>query len=333
MATYRKRGAAWQVQVRRAGQQVSATFDRRQDAERWAAKTEAALLGGQDAQDARKAQSLTVAGLLERYAREVSPLKRGARWEALRVRMLVRDFPAFVVPVAEFQARQAAEWRDARLRQVSAYTVNRELNLVSAVFQHAMKEWMVVEANPVRAIRRPQEPRPRSRRVTDEERAVISGKLGWDEVTTPNTSSRWVAWAFALAIETAMRKGEILSLRRKDVHLDRKMVHLPSTKNGDSRDVPLSSRARELLALVPAGEAERRLVPVSSGVVDALFRRARTAAGLPDLRFHDSRREAYTTLAKKLPMLDLMVAAGHRSPRSVRTYYAPDITEMADRLD
>lgn len=341
MATIRKRGKTWQAIVRRQGVQQTATFDRRQDAEKWATAAEAAILRGSSGPDARKAQGLTVAGLLQRFADEVSPTRRGGRWERVRIATLVGEdeatgrprFPGLHTPVSAFTARQAAEWRDARLRQVSALTVNRELNLISGVFQRAIKEWRVTETNPIRAITRPENPRPRSRRVADDERLVIAKALGWDGTSTPATSRQWAAWAFWLACATAMRQGEIASIRRQDLHLDRLYVHLPKTKNGDERDVPLSPEAIRLLRLAPTGRPDDRLVPTSASVIATLFGKARDAAGLKGLRFHDSRREGYTTLAGKLSLIDLMMAAGHRDPRQLRVYYRPDVTEMAKKLD
>src|SRR5690606_2087213 len=106
---------------------------------------------------------------------------------------------------------------------------------------------------------------------------------------------------------------------------------LPRTKNGDERQVPLSLRAREILFLLPRGDGP--VFGVDSGTRDALFRKARDRAEIPDLHFHDSRAEAIWRLSKKLNVLDLARVIGHRDIRSLQLYYNADADELATLLD
>ncbi|CAK7193116.1 hypothetical protein COMNV_01329 [Commensalibacter sp. Nvir] len=228
-----------------------------------------------------------------------------------------------------------AQWRDKRLLEVSASTVNRELNLISAVLTTALKEWGVaLTGNPVRSIKRPANPKSRSRRVSREEQDIIAKHLGWDGCSEPRTSSQWTAFAFFLAIETAMRRGELTSIRWQDVHLERSYIHLETTKNGEERDVPLSSKAKKLLRLLSAKARHEPLIPVSPDVLTSLFHRATRQAGLIDLRFHDSRREATTQLSKKLSnVLELSAVTGHKSLNMLKIYYKPHASELAKKLE
>lgn len=125
-----------------------------------------------------------------------------------------------------------------------------------------------------------------------------------------------------------MRSGEILGMTWEDVGA--KSVTLPRTKNGDVRRVPLSPRAREILALLPKGRSTA--FDVDPGVKDALFRRARDAAEIANLHFHDSRAEAIWRLSKKLDVMELARMIGHRDLRSLMYYYNADPDELADRL-
>jgi integrase len=334
MASFIQRGKVWRAMIVRQGKRVSATFDSRAEAEDWAIATEAAIVAG-----ARTVTmvtgSMTVADLMKRYAAQVSPLKKGDRWEQIRLLSLPTRFEVFRRPVQQFDGAALSEWRDQRLRRVSASTVNRELNLISAVMNASMNEWRVpgLRGNPVHMIQRPKMPRARKRRVSFEERGAMCAALGWDGVTAPASTSAWTAFAFCLALETAMRKGEILSLKWSSLHLDERFAHLGDTKNGDERDVPLSSRALAMLRLLPMGEAAQRVIPVHSGTLDMTFRRAKIAAGLADLRFHDSRREAATMMSKKLSnVLELGAVTGHRSLAVLRDYYRPNAGELADKL-
>ena len=334
VATYQKRGATWRASVARQGQRVTATFDTRAQAEAWAQATEAAILAPTTA-GIVAGVTLTVAVLFERYAREVSPSKAGERWEVLRLRALPRDFSLFAGPMADLTPEALATWRATRLAQVSAHTVNRELNVISAVLQHALKEWRTpgLASNPVRAIKRPPIPAPRQQRVRAADRAAVLAALGWDGAVAPAVAGQWTAWAFVLALETAMRKGEVLRLTWGHVHLEERRLHLPKTKNGHPRDVPLSSAASALVAMLTPGEPNAAVVPVESGNLDKLFRAAKTAAGVPHIRFHDARREALTMMAPKLSVLELAGVSGHRSLNTLlNTYYAPDAGDLAKKL-
>lgn len=133
---------------------------------------------------------------------------------------------------------------------------------------------------------------------------------------------------FMLAIETAMRLGEMCKLTPNHIHLNDRFVTLIDTKNGTDRDVPLSTEAVRLLKLVPDG------FTVSSGVASTLFRRARIDAGIHDLNFHDSRREALTRLAKKLDPMNLAKLSGHKDLKIlIAVYYAPKASDIANLLD
>lgn len=145
----------------------------------------------------------------------------------------------------------------------------------------------------------------------------------------PETAGDRVALAFLFALETAMRSGEILGLRWQDV--SEKAVELPRTKNGDRRRVPLSTAARAILALLPRGEDP--VFGLAGGTRDALFRRARDAAKIPDLHFHDSRAEAIYRLSKKLDVMELARMIGHRDIKSLLFYFDASAEELADRLD
>jgi integrase len=140
-----------------------------------------------------------------------------------------------------------------------------------------------------------------------------------------------VAVAFLLAIETAMRAGELMSLAPDQVHLSKRYVHLDKTKNGDSRDVPLSKEAVRLFGLLVPYQG--RMFQLTSASLDALFRKARDAAGLDDLHFHDTRREATTRLSKRLEVMELAAMTGHRDLKTLlKVYYAPEPGVAARKL-
>ena len=339
MATIQRRKDSWRVQVRRQGKAVSATFDTRAEAEIWGIKAESKILEGVSPSaiiNARIPQAgETTADILERYADEVSPKKRGGRWEQIRLKGMARRYHVFDQPIVMISAPDIAEWRDARLLSVSASTVNREISLISTVFTHAMKEWRLgLTFNPCALVTKPRKGRPRTQRISIAERKQIIRQLGWDGISEPKASAQWVAFAFYLALETAMRKGEILSLRWADIDFTARHAHLDMTKNGDERFVPLSKTAMTLLKIVKHRAPAAPVVPIHAGNFDKLFRAARREAGLMHIHFHDSRREAASTMAPKLSnVLELAAITGHKSLAMLQVYYKPKAADLAARLD
>ncbi|MDJ0685359.1 MAG: site-specific integrase [Alphaproteobacteria bacterium] len=324
MATFRKLPSGkWQAQVARKGVRRSASFDTKRSAQDWAARQEYLALN----QSADTDKS-TLADLFDRYARDESPKRRGARWEVIRLSRLARD-PLGQVRVSEVGPSDLAAWRDRRMAEVSAGSVRRELALLSAVFNVACREWRVLDQNPVSEIRKPPPTPPRDRRVSDDEIELLVAAGGGD---LQSKTGRAVH-AFLFAIETAMRAGEIARLTDADVDRTARVAHLALTKNGSARDVPLSRRAIDLIDALPAQKAGRALFGLSSAQIDVLFRKARDKAAIADLTFHDSRHEAITRLSRKLDVLSLARSVGHKDVRMLMVYYNESAQDLAQRLD
>lgn len=332
MASFRKRSGGWRAEVAKLGIRDSQTFSTKALAQAWATQREADILAGVPGRAIGVNSSLSDA--LMRYKREVSPSKAGQRWEEIRLDKLNNELPFVGLRIGEVTVDQIAEWRDAQLKSLKAPSVRREMTLLSSVFEIAKREWRWCATNPVREVKRPGNGRPRDRRVLADEEQRLVNRFGYVEGAKPETLLQELAYAFLIALETAMRQGEILSLTKANTHLDQRYVRLDVTKNGDSRNVPLTKRAVDLLGVLaesagPSGE----LFKLSSGTADAMFRRIRDELEIVDLRFHDTRHEATTRLARKLDVLDLARMTGHRDPRSLMVYYNATATEVASRLD
>lgn len=323
MATFRKRGASWEVQVCRRGIRQTATFRTKGEAAAWAAKLESEILAGSRGQIPDKPFS----ALLERYRDEISVTKRGEKWERTRIGLLLRDELA-QVRLPALNPTHFAAWRDRRLRAVSPASVLREWNLLSHAASVAVKEWHWLKENPLLEIRKPKSPLPRDRRISDTEIARLLLALGYTPSSSPDTATARVGAAFLFAIETGMRAGEIVSLRWD--WIDGSVARLPITKNGFPRAVPLSPEAVRILNQLP--KLSDAVFALNSGQIDALFRKAKARALVEDLHFHDTRHEAITRLAKRLDVLDLARMVGIRDLRILMVYYNPRAEEIANRL-
>jgi integrase len=301
------------------GVRESDTFRTRQEAAAWAIQREAELSGA-------RLPDKSLADAMGRYGREISPTHKGCRWELLRLGRFASS-PISQKPVAGITGPDIAGWRDARLQEVSAATVAREMTLLRSVLEACRVDWGWIRANPMADVRRPRTPTSRKRRITQDEIDQVTLACRLDELRADTALNR-TGLAFLFALETAMRAGEILGMMWPDVA--EKSVRLPRTKNGDVRHVPLSPRAREILALLPRRDGP--VFDLHAGTRDALWRRAVAATKIPDLHFHDSRAEAIWRLSKKLDVMELARVIGHRNISSLLLYYQVDADDLADRL-
>ncbi|MGC8211357.1 site-specific integrase [Ralstonia pseudosolanacearum] len=226
--------------------------------------------------DRTEAEKNTLGDLLQRSAVEVSSQKKGRESERYRVASLLRD-PIAKTKVAALSGKLMAQWRDKRLKEVSGSTTNRDLNLISHVINVARKEWGVHVDHPISKIRRPPENRGRTRRLAlgEDERllAALDVPPRDEKGRLTGPSNPCMRPLVILAVETAMRRSEFLALRWQDVELQDRFVRLHDTKNGDARDVPLSTRAASMLAGLPR-HISGQVFPVSADAVKKSFSRA-----------------------------------------------------------
>lgn len=322
MATFRKLPSGrWQAQIARNGIRKSASFATKREAQDWAGRQEYLATNAEPPQT-----KLTLKDAFDRYAREESPKRRGERWEVVRLGRLSSDEIAGK-KLADLEPADFADWRDRRSKEVAPGTVRREMTLISSVLTTARREWGLISHNPISDIRKPAAPPPRDRRVSEDEIEKLIAAGGTD---LTKATARAVH-AFRFAIETAMRAGEIVGLTDETVNRGTRVATLPKTKNGTSRKVPLSTAALDLLSELP--DADGPLFDLTSQQIDALFRKARDGAGIEDLRFHDSRHEAITRLAKKMDVLSLARTVGHKDLKMLMIYYNETAEELARRLE
>lgn len=328
MASIRKRKGHWQAQVRRKGfEPLAKTFRNRQDALAWARQAEADM--DRNAFVPRRlAESLTVQQLLDRYLVEVAPRKRSYRTMRTALIGLRRHFR--YQTLATLCPSDISEYRDKRLHDGrSPSTVIKELNLLSRVIDVAARDWGIeVPRNPARVVSRPSAPAGRTRRLAIEEEFALLNAC-------QTSRARNLGSVVVLALETAMRLGEILSLEWSEIDLARRTAHLSMTKNGEARTVPLSHRAIEaLVALGPYDSG--KLFPHWRDSISFLhpWRRVVIKAELNDFRFHDLRHEAISRLFEKgLNPIQVASISGHKTLQMLRRYTHLRAVDLVPLLD
>jgi integrase len=320
MASIIKHGKKWRALVNRKGARKSKIFPTRQEAKDWAAREEFTVLNAPAI-----AAETSFADVMGRYAREVSSTKRGFRWEDIRLKRISKDRIG-KISIGDLTSTDLADWRDRRLTEVAPASVRREMQLLSSVLTQARREWRMIAINPMVDVRTPPAAPKRARLPFEAELEALAISAG-DDLT--NKTAR-VFHAFLFAIETGLRAGEIVNLTEENVFLSERYVHLPRTKNGTARDVPLSLEAVRLIEALPKSS---RVFNLTSSNLDVLWRKLRDKAAVVDLTFHDSRHCAVTRLSKKLDVLALAKMIGHRDIKMLMVYYDESASELAKRLD
>ena len=367
MGNITKRGELqWQARVRRDGfPSQTRTFMYKEDAEKWvrALEREIETTGFVDR---REAEKNTLAEVLKRYQREITPSKKSADIESIKIDVILRDPALTNLKMSAITTMAVAAWRDRRLLQVSGATVNREFDVLSTVMNHARREWGIHHENPIPYVKRPEKAKARDRRFSADEEAYLLAALDEGQRKKDGTYGKgarnpWLLPLVRLALETAMRRGELLALRWEHVRLEQRTAHLPDTKNGCARTVPLSTRAVAILKALPynaededSNEDDPKIGPVFNTTAMALrkgFTRAVERAReqyladckerkrrpsptfLADVHFHDTRHEAASRLADKLPnVLELSAVTGHKDLRMLQRYYHPRAEDLAKKL-
>ena len=329
MATITKTDSGkWKAIIRRSGwPKVSKTFRIKRDAEDWARTTEDEIIRGIYI-PRNHSEKLTISQALTRYTKEVTPTKKEStqKRELGRAKQLKSQLGRY--SMAALSAEIISNYRDNRQEEgKSASTVRLELALLSHLYSTAIKEWgLGLVSNPVINVRKPSPSKGRNRRLVDDEEERLLKAC--DKHSNP-----FLGWIVRIALYTAMRQGEILSLEKSNVSLDRRLVTLHNTKNNDSRTVPLSDKALSVFKAAlenpirpintnllffgePGKDGKRR-----SYTLNRVWSTALKRAEISDLRFHDLRHEA-TSRFVEAGLSDQEVASitGHKSMQMLRRY-------------
>lgn len=310
MGNIRKRHGKFQAQVRREGvTPIYKTFTNKKDAIVWTRGIEARIDAGETNISAPKVISL--AHLLRRYSLEVTPTKKGCDPEQRRLSRLLRD-PIAATPLAKLTSTKLAEFRDRRVND-GIRAAQYDLILVKHCIKIARLEWDVkMPDNPVDAIRIPNGVKRRERRLENGEYDTL--------MQAAQTCKNTLLWPIIdFAIETGMRRSEILRLSWKNLSTAERIAYINDTKNGSKREIPLTSKAIEVIAKLPA---QKEIVfPTSDYAVRHAWDRLVVRAGIEDLRFHDLRHEAISRFFEAgLSVPEVALISGHKDFRMLARY-------------
>ncbi len=270
-AIAQRENGKWQAKIRRTGAPpISKTFATKADAERWARATERDLDTGSFL-PTDEADKTTFSDALDRYRREALPSQRGRAQAETRLRRLEEAFGRY--SLSAISGAMIAKYRDERLQAVSAQTVVHELGQLQRIFKRAVQDWgiQLPKGIPTFNVSKPRLPSGRDRRLEGLEETALLEQAS-------KLEQPWVKAMVILAIETAARQSELLSLRWDHVDLAKRVARLRGidggpTKNGSPyRDVPLSSRAMATLNELPRS-IDGKVFPLTQNAIQLSWER------------------------------------------------------------
>jgi integrase len=329
MASIRKRGTKWQAQIRREGfPQLTKTFQFREDALRWGREQERLIDCGHWPHADQSADRQTLADVLGRYQREVTSRKRSATSEGFHLRIILRHTMASL-PLTKLTPVALCQFRDDRLKQVSASTVRKELNIIQHALKVAQGEWgLVIQQEAIKGVTKPAPNGARERRLSQEELDALLGALD-------QCRNKLVKSVFLFALATGMRRSEVLSLKWFNIDFNNCTAFLAMTKNGSSRTVPLSAAA---LAIIKSqaphqNSSEQRCFPISANALRLAWERVKRRANVQDLHFHDLRHEAISRFFEMgLSVPEVSLISGHKDARMLFRYTHLKAERVAQKL-
>lgn len=348
MATKRKRGETWHYTVRRSilPKPIYLSFPSENDGDAYVAKLERLLDRGiiPDEFQQPEKKSAALAGLVRDYLREVSVSPQDQQ--------ILGRFDPGRLELFQLDVRWAMGWVAAlKERQVAPVTIRHHVGALARCLDHATRQGLM-DSNPLRQLPRgystyrdkAREDMERDRRLTEDEEAAIWRVLGgWkppDKQRSIELEHREAhRLLFTLALETAMRMSEMYTLTPDQVDIQRRTIFLERTKNGDKRQVPLSTVAVRALEgwesggdyLLPFFDGNRQR---TTSRLSRIWSRIFDHAGCPDVRFHDCRHESTSRFFERTTLTDLQIAriTGHRDPRMLMRYANLRGSDLAQHL-
>jgi integrase len=324
----------YQVKIRRNGANVNQTFETLAAAEKFRA-VQMGKIVAHEYVDTKKERRTTLRSVLQRYKAEVTPTKKGARQERNRLdHWIASDLAAY--SIAAIEPKDIADWIAAQAALCKApSTISNAVNLLSAVFRRA-REWGFNVENPCQGVSRPAARPARFAVMSEDEQRLL--------IQACERGPEWLPLIVRLALTTGMRQGELRRLNWRHVH--KEWLHLPETKNGGSRDVPLTAAAESVINDLREKLPRRfdgwvfgdpDLLSAEGGFTEWQVQQAYGDAarwaeehlGVRKRTFHDLRHVALTALAELHDnVIELQRTSGHKTLAVLARYLneTPDKT-------
>jgi integrase len=312
MGNIRKRGNSWTAQVRISGwRSFTKTFKKKTDAIAWSVHLENKLRNA-PVPTIMTDSKVTLSDLVIRYAEEIAPSHKSSVPETYRLRAISRSWIG-ELDIRYLNKQQFSQYQKDRLEKVSVASVHAELSLIKRVLDTAIKQWGYgIAENVIKTMKYSKGSVSRTRRLEADEkdRILTAAKLQRNE---------YICSIIEFAIETGMRRSEILKLKWQDINLETGFALLYDTKNGEDRKVPLTLRCIQFLNQL--SRSHEHVFPISATCLNQAWRRAVRKAEIKDLRFHDLRHEAVSRFFEMgMNIAEVALISGHKDVTQLFRY-------------
>lgn len=325
MATISKTpDGTYRAKIRKRGYpSVSRNFNKKTLAQRWALQVESEMAKGIFV-STTEAETTTMAELFDCYSEGVAPTKKSCKDIRYRIKLLNKHFGHLTL--ANLTSVIIKKYRDDRLKKVKSETVRKELGVLRRVVVFTQKELEIhlPKGDPMRLVVLPAKAKGRERRFLPGEEEKL--------LEAASTYGGYIPHLIRFALETGMRRGEMITLCWENVDFRNRVATLRDTKNGDRRVVPLSSMAIDVLQKLPR-HITGRVFPIRANSVTQAFRRIITKSGISDFRFHDLRHEATSRLFERgFSVMEVSAITGHRDLGMLKRYTHLRAEDLAKKL-
>jgi len=281
MATIRRRNNKWQVIIRKDNFKITyKTFSLKEDAVRWARETEVKIEQGLY-QDITLAKTTTLKDVLAQYRDRVSITKRGYQQERYKINKIIRSdivdkTLSQLTPIVLF------EYIEQQKKLYTASTINKSITIINLALNFAERFLGIsLNKNPLKFIKRLKESQFVGQVIEPHEEGLLLKHA-------ESSKLYWLKTAIILGIDCGLRRGEILKLKAEDINYKNNTAILRDTKNGETREIGLSSRAIQELKKLPVS-IDGKLFPCKrSDTFTFYYKQLKRWSGVKK-RFHDTR--------------------------------------------
>ena len=322
MGSVRRRNGRWHAQVRRKGwQSFTKTFQTKKDATIWCSKIEERLT--QPIQEILS-EGKSLSEVCDLYYQTKSNQKSGYREERYRLKQIATS-PIGQMDIRYLTDKQVENYFLNLYEHFNTGTVRKMYFLLKSVIEFSNTDLgIATPLNPIAKTKVPKDSTPRTQRLNQGEREVLVSALEL-------LHNKDLANLIEFAIESGMRRSEILRIHSQDNDLRTHLLHIPKAKNGHSRTIPLTKRASEILDEQQSKYSEM-LFPLTANAVNLGWQRFRKKIGMNELRFHDLRHEAISTFFEKgLSIPEVQLISGHRDVRQLFRYTHIDPEKVREK--
>ena len=254
MGSVHKRGKTWNAQIRISGwRSFTKTFKTKLDATEWVVNFEKELHSKPIPE--KDIKNLKLKDLFNKYKSEILPKLKSYKIVSYKLTVLSRCWIGDIV-VVNLTKRHLEQFCEDRKLKVRDGTIKSELMLIKRIFKIAIDQWSYgIPFDAFNGLEIPSPHKPRTRRASKEELSIL---ISYAE----KQRNKYISTIIQFAVETGMRRSEILKLTWNTVNLDTRIASLYDTKNGDDRHIPLTKIAIQLLSNL--NQSSEFIFPIST---------------------------------------------------------------------